>query len=88
MRAPLLIIVMILLQTGALSLGPIGGRRCIAAAVSLDRKSAHSILPRTGNRFCSCMRADRLCPVPLGKLTDDDWQRVTGKEAILARANS
>jgi uncharacterized membrane protein len=41
MLATILIIVMILLQTGALSLGLMVDRRLIIAAVGLNRKSAH-----------------------------------------------
>ena len=40
MLATLLIVVMILLQTGALSLGLMVDRRLIVAAVSLNRKLA------------------------------------------------
>jgi hypothetical protein len=40
MLATILIVVMILLQTGVLSLGLIVGRRFITAAASLNRKSA------------------------------------------------
>jgi hypothetical protein len=40
MLATFLIVVMILLQTGALSLGLMVDRRSIAAAVSLNRKLA------------------------------------------------
>jgi hypothetical protein len=40
MRATILIVVMILLQTGALSLGLMVGRRFITEAASLNRKSA------------------------------------------------
>jgi hypothetical protein len=41
MRATILIVAMILLQTGALSIGLTAGRRFITAAASLNRKSAH-----------------------------------------------
>jgi len=41
MLATILIVVMILLQAGALSLGLMIGRRFITAAVSSNRKSAH-----------------------------------------------
>jgi hypothetical protein len=41
MLATLLIVVMILLQTGALSLGLMVDRRFISAAVSLNRKLTH-----------------------------------------------
>jgi hypothetical protein len=41
MLATILIIVMILLQTGALALGLKVDRRFITAAVSLTRQSAH-----------------------------------------------
>jgi hypothetical protein len=40
MRATILIVVMILLQTGALSLGLMFDRRFITAAARLNRKSA------------------------------------------------
>jgi hypothetical protein len=40
MLATILIVVMILLQTGAMSLGFMVGRRFIAEAASLNRKSA------------------------------------------------
>jgi hypothetical protein len=40
MLATILIVVMILLHTGALSLGFMADRRFITAAVSLNRKSA------------------------------------------------
>ncbi len=40
MRATILIVVMILLQTGVLSLGLMVGRRFITEAASLNRKSA------------------------------------------------
>jgi len=42
MLATILIVIMILLQTGALSLGLMVDRRFITAAASLNRKSAHS----------------------------------------------
>ena len=42
MLATILIVVMILLQTGALSLGLMVGRRFITEAASLNHKSAHS----------------------------------------------
>jgi hypothetical protein len=41
MLATILIVVMILLQTGALSLGLTVGRRLINAAAASKRKSAH-----------------------------------------------
>jgi hypothetical protein len=41
MLATILIVVMILLQTGALSLGLMVDRRLIASAVSFNRKRAH-----------------------------------------------
>ena len=44
MLATILIVVMILLQTGALSLGLMVDRRFITAAASLNRKSAHSTI--------------------------------------------
>ena len=44
MLATTLIVVMILLQTGALSLGLMVDRRFITAAASLNRKSAHSTI--------------------------------------------
>ena len=44
MLATILIVVMILLQTGALSLGLMVDRRFITAAASLNRKSAHSTM--------------------------------------------
>jgi hypothetical protein len=44
MLALILIVVMILLQTGALSLGLMAGRTFITAAVRLNRKSAHSTI--------------------------------------------
>jgi hypothetical protein len=44
MLATILIVVMILLQTGALSLGLMVGRRFITEAASLNRKSAHSTI--------------------------------------------
>ena len=42
MLATILIVVMILLQTGALSFGLMVDRRFITAAASLNRKSVHS----------------------------------------------
>jgi hypothetical protein len=44
MRATILIVVMILLQTGALSLGLMVGLRFISAAAASNRKSAHSTI--------------------------------------------
>jgi hypothetical protein len=44
MLATSLIVVMILLQTGALSLGLMVDRRFITAAASLNRKSVHSTI--------------------------------------------
>jgi len=44
MLATILIVVMILLQTGALSLGLMVDRRFITAAASLNRKSTHSTI--------------------------------------------
>lgn len=41
MLATILIVMMIMLQTGALSLGLTVGRRLITAAAKANRKSAH-----------------------------------------------
>jgi hypothetical protein len=48
MLATILIVAMISLQTSALSLGLMVGRRFITAALSLNRKSAHSTAPHHG----------------------------------------